>query len=67
MNLGKYLQLASDCTLEDSATRGGKGITMIEQLELYIPRLEDLWFYQKIMSDPDTMSYSANWNVNSVT
>ena len=35
----------------------------IEQLELYIPKLEDLWFYQKMMSDPETMSYNAGWDV----
>ena len=36
----------------------------MEQLELYVPKLEDLWFYQKMMSDPETMSYNANWDVN---
>lgn len=36
----------------------------MEQLALYIPRLEDLWFRQKMLSDPDTMSYNANWNVS---
>lgn len=35
----------------------------MEQLELYIPKLEDLWFYQKMMSDSDTMSYNAGWDV----
>ena len=35
----------------------------MERLELYIPQLEDLWFYQKMMSDPETMSYNANWDV----
>lgn len=35
----------------------------IEQLELYIPTMEDLWFYQKMMSDPETMAYNAGWNV----
>ena len=33
----------------------------MEKLELYIPRLEDLWFYQKMMSDPETMSYNDPW------
>ena len=33
---------------------------MIE-LELYIPKREDLWFYQKMMSDPETMSYNDPW------
>lgn len=32
-------------------------------VELYIPKLEDLWFYQKMMSDPETMSYNAGWDV----
>ena len=32
-------------------------------VELYIPKLEDLWFYQKMMSDPDTMSYNAGWDI----
>ena len=35
----------------------------MEKLELYVPKLEDLWFYQKMTSDPATMSYNANWNV----
>lgn len=35
-----------------------------KQLKLYIPKLEDLWFSQKMMSDPDTMSYNANWDVD---
>ena len=33
----------------------------MEKLELYIPKLEDLWFYQKMMSDPETMSYNDPW------
>ena len=33
------------------------------KLELYIPKLEDLWFYQKMTSDPETMSYNAGWDV----
>lgn len=33
-------------------------------VELYIPKPEDLWFYQKMMSDPETMSYNANWDVS---
>ena len=36
----------------------------MEQLELYVPKLEDLWFYQKMMSDPETMSYNAGWDVD---
>lgn len=33
-------------------------------LELYIPKLEDLWFQQRMLSDPDTMSYNAGWDVS---
>ena len=35
-----------------------------QELELYIPKLEDLWFYQQMTSDPETMSYNANWDVD---
>ena len=31
------------------------------QLELYIPKLKDLWFSQKMRSDPETMSYNDPW------
>lgn len=30
-------------------------------LELYIPQLEDLWFSQQMLSDPETMAYNAPW------
>lgn len=36
----------------------------MEKLELYIPKLEDLWFYQKMMADPATMAYNAGWDVD---
>ena len=36
----------------------------MEKLELYIPKREDLWFRQKMMSDAETMSYNANWDVS---
>lgn len=36
----------------------------MEKIELYVPKLEDLWFYQKMMADPETMSYNANWDVD---
>ena len=26
------------------------------ELELYIPKREDLWFYQQMMADPETMA-----------
>ena len=31
------------------------------ELELYIPRPEDLWFYEKMHADPATMAYNAPW------
>ena len=34
---------------------------MLDDLQLYIPRPEDGWFYVKMMSDPATMSYNAPW------
>ena len=36
----------------------------MEKLELYIPKLPDLWFRQKMLSDPETMSYNANCDVS---
>ena len=33
------------------------------KLELYIPKREDLWFYQQMMADPETMAYNAGWDV----
>ncbi|MBQ6559831.1 MAG: GNAT family N-acetyltransferase [Erysipelotrichaceae bacterium] len=33
----------------------------MEELELYIPQHNDGWFYVKMMSDPETMSYNAPW------
>ena len=36
----------------------------MEKLVLYIPKREDLWFYQQMMSDPETMSYNAGWDVD---
>ena len=32
-----------------------------ENVRLYIPKLEELWFREKFMSDPDTMSYNHAW------
>lgn len=37
---------------------------IMEQLELYIPQLDDMWFFQQMRSDPETMSYNANWDVD---
>ena len=36
----------------------------MEKLKLYVPKLEELWFYQQMLSDPKTMSYNANWDVS---
>ncbi len=33
-------------------------------LELYIPKLEDLWFEQKMRADPETMFYNKDWDVS---
>ena len=30
-------------------------------LQLHIPKKEDGWFYMKMMTDPETMSYNAPW------
>ncbi|MGI6782569.1 MAG: GNAT family N-acetyltransferase [Acholeplasmataceae bacterium] len=32
-----------------------------EELRLYIPKFEELDFYQSLLSDPDTMFYNAPW------
>ena len=34
---------------------------MIRDLQLYIPRPEDGWFYVRMLSDPETMAYNAPW------
>lgn len=31
------------------------------RISLYIPQIEDLWFRQEFMADPDTMSYNNAW------
>lgn len=33
----------------------------MNNLELYIPKLEELDFYQNMLSNPETMSYNAPW------
>ena len=48
---GKYLKARDVAALREYA----------KLVELYVPKLEDLWFYQKMMSDPETMSYKAPW------
>lgn len=37
---------------------------MEQTVDLYFPKLEELWFYQKMLSDPDTMSYNKDWDVS---
>lgn len=34
---------------------------MMNDLQLYIPRTADGWFYVIMMSDPETMTYNAPW------
>ena len=34
---------------------------MLNDLQIYIPHLEDGWFYAKMMTDPETMAYNAPW------
>lgn len=51
---GKYLKMRDVAALGEYA----------KWVELYIPKREDLWFYQKMMADPETMSYNANWDVS---
>ena len=36
-------------------------LTTERMLHLYKPELEDLWFREKLLSDPDTMSYNNKW------
>ena len=37
---------------------------MITNLKIYVPRLEDYWYEQKLQSDPDKMRYNAGWDVS---
>ena len=36
----------------------------MKNIRLYIPKLKDYWYEQKLQSDPKTMSYNAGWDVN---
>ena len=36
----------------------------MEQLRLFVPRMEDLWFRQQMMADPITMGYNAGYDVS---
>lgn len=33
-------------------------------LELYIPKVEDMWFTRQMQEDPETMAYNAGWDVS---
>ena len=33
-------------------------------LELYIPKVEDMWFTKQMQEDPETMAYNAGWDVS---
>lgn len=35
----------------------------MSKVKLYVPKLDELWFYEKMMSDPDTMSYNAHYDL----
>ncbi len=35
----------------------------MKKVNLYIPKVEDLWFRQACMKDPETMSYNAGYDV----
>ncbi len=37
---------------------------MIVMLMLYIPKLQDYWYEEKIHKDPNTMSYNAGYDVS---
>lgn len=36
----------------------------MKKLELYIPKIEDYWYEEKLQSDPLTMSYNAGYDVS---
>ena len=36
----------------------------MENIELYVPELEDYWFEELMESDPETMSYNAGYDVS---
>lgn len=35
----------------------------MKNIELYVPKVEDLWFSAECMNDPSTMSYNAGYNL----
>ena len=36
----------------------------MRNIKLYIPKIEDYWYEEKLQSDPETMSYNAGYNVS---
>lgn len=36
----------------------------MHNLSLYIPKLEDYWYEEKLQNDPDTMNYNAGYDVS---
>lgn len=36
----------------------------MHNISLYIPELKDLWYEEKLQSDPETMSYNAGYDVS---
>lgn len=40
---------------------------MNKRLILHVPELSELWYREKLLSDPDTMSYNKGYNLNSDT
>lgn len=36
----------------------------MKDVELVIPKFEDLWYRQKLMSDPNTMDYNAGYDLS---
>ncbi len=36
----------------------------MKNIQLYIPKVQDLWFRQQCMADPKTMSYNAGYDVH---
>ena len=36
----------------------------MKNVELYVPKIEDLWFRKLCMSDPKTMNYNAGYDVS---
>ncbi len=36
----------------------------MKRLELYVPKLEDYWYEEKLQSDPETMNYNAGYDVS---